>query len=641
MSPAPWVWRLGLLWAAGLNASGWALSALGALNRPAYCGLLVAGLLASFAWWRYELAGRSAPGKMLIYRGWRRWRWRQFLPRGFFGLALLALLGGLLYAPNNIDALAYRTPRVLHWLAEGRWHWINCPYQRLNVRASGFEWLTAPVLALTHSDRALFLLNIASFLALPGLVFSGLREAGIRRRVAWDWMWLFPTGYCFVLQAGGIGNDLYGATVSALAFVFAWRSRRTGKGDDLAWSALGIALATGAKTSNVLLILPWAALVWPAWPSLARRPGITCAVAGLALLASFAPQAWLNWRYADDWTGARKEYAWTTPPSPFAAAVHNFGLFAAQNLLPPINPFANQLNEKIESSLPEAWKRKLDDFAEAGRHAYAVRELPGEEHAGLGAGLTWILAGGAFLGLRQRGWRRWFAVRSNSTAETLALLMPLAAVAGYFVKSAIQPNGRILAPFYLWLLPSVLLLARTQTATGWGERWIQRCVVAVAVLVVVVCPARPLWPAKTSLGHLNEAYPSLSLQRAATVYRIYGARAEALTPLRQIVPASESRIGFITGNEAETSLWKPYGRHRIFHIPPPYGRANLDPLEIRWLVVDLKHLENRTGTSFESWVQAIDGEVMGRKTLQLLASSPPLEYAVVHLRSPGTPPSRP
>ena len=43
-------------------------------------------------------------------------------------------------------------------------------------------------------------------------------------RAAWHWMWLMPTGYCFLLQAGSIGNDLFGAVFALAALDFALRA---------------------------------------------------------------------------------------------------------------------------------------------------------------------------------------------------------------------------------------------------------------------------------------------------------------------------------------------------------------------------------------------------------------------------------
>jgi hypothetical protein len=111
-------------------------------------------------------------------------RFRRPLPRCFAGLAFLVFLGAVLYPPTNYAALSYHMPRVLHWLAEGRWHWIHTPVNRMNYSGCAFEWLTAPLLLFSRSDRALFLLNFISFLLLPGLMFSVCTRLGIRERVA-------------------------------------------------------------------------------------------------------------------------------------------------------------------------------------------------------------------------------------------------------------------------------------------------------------------------------------------------------------------------------------------------------------------------------------------------------------------------
>ena len=135
MSPAEW-W---ILICAFCDCAGWGLSALHQLNSRAYA-LVVASAVVMVA-----LRKR--------FLGIGRWtkqfrRFRKGLPLGFAILGALAILGGILHGPTNYDGLAYRTPRVLHWLAEGRWHWIHTQFQRLNTRAAAFEWITAPVLAV-------------------------------------------------------------------------------------------------------------------------------------------------------------------------------------------------------------------------------------------------------------------------------------------------------------------------------------------------------------------------------------------------------------------------------------------------------------------------------------------------------------
>ena len=211
-------------------------------------------------------------------------------------LALLVFLGGILYPPSNYTGLNYRVARVLQWLAHGQWCWIHTPNYRMNDRACGIEWLTAPLLLFTKSDRALFLINFIPFLLLPGLIFSVFRRLGVRARVAWQWMWLLPTGYNFLLQAGGVANDTFPAVYALAALDFgcrAWISRRPA---DLWHSYLAAALLTGAKASNLPLLLPWAILILRA-AAFAPQPVMTLLVILLAALVSFLPTAILNVHY--------------------------------------------------------------------------------------------------------------------------------------------------------------------------------------------------------------------------------------------------------------------------------------------------------------------------------------------------------
>src|SRR5262249_25021350 len=142
----------------------------------------------------------------------------------------LCLVGGILYGPTNYDAISYRIPRTLDWLDAHHWHWIHVRDARLNTRPCGFEWLMAPFFVFLRTDRLLFLINFISFLLLPRLLFQLLMLMGVRRRVAWNWMWLAPSGYCFVLQAPSVSNDTFAAVYALAAMVFALRAWQEGVG---------------------------------------------------------------------------------------------------------------------------------------------------------------------------------------------------------------------------------------------------------------------------------------------------------------------------------------------------------------------------------------------------------------------------
>src|SRR5579863_187757 len=118
-----------------MSAAGWLLSAVHQLNAFGYLCVVV-GFAVSFFWWQ-KTHGFSGINPSKLLRMARRFR--RPLPFGFLALAFVALIGGILYSPTNYDALAYRVPRVLHWLAHGEWHWVHTEFNRLNVRAPGQE----------------------------------------------------------------------------------------------------------------------------------------------------------------------------------------------------------------------------------------------------------------------------------------------------------------------------------------------------------------------------------------------------------------------------------------------------------------------------------------------------------------------
>lgn len=618
---SPWLSRVWLAYNAIAVTAGWILSGAGLLNRTAYAVLFAAGLAGAVLWFSRQSSRRVRP--MVLCRRWRSWPALTFLL-----LVSAGVVGGCLYAPNNIDALAYRTPRVLHWLAEGRWHWIPAPYQRLNTRACGFEWATAPVFAILKSDRPLFLLNIAAYCLLPGFIFTILREVGVGGRAAVAWMWLFPTGYCFALQAGSIGNDLHGATLSAAAFAWALQARRHRDPVSAAWSCVAISLMTGAKSSNIPLLLPWAFAVWPAIAPLLRRPLLAAVTASLALVTSLAPISILNQMHTGDWTGLKVEDAWIRPPGPLICAAHNAGLLATQNLLPPILPGAGAINATVERILPESWKLRVDAFAENGRAAYAVREIPGEEHAGLGFGVSWLLILTLVHGLR-RG-RKWLTPFAHDRVLLVLVLLPWVALAPYLARSGITTAGRILAPYYPWLLPAILVLGSAGTAVR--ERWFHYGTRAASILVlalVVLIPSRPLWPARTILSLLRAASGSRAIERASTVYEVYARRADVLAPLRKWIPDNSPTIGFVTVNDAEASLWKPYGHQRVRHLLISDRIEDLRSTGLRCVVANSDDFIVQFRRPVDEWVKDHGGRIVGRESIPVLAREPPREFVVI------------
>ena len=63
------------------------------------------------------------------------------------------------------------------------------------------------------------------------------------KKVAWWWMWLLASGWCFALQAGSIANDSFAAIYILAAVDLALRARETKSVSDLWLSLLAAALA--------------------------------------------------------------------------------------------------------------------------------------------------------------------------------------------------------------------------------------------------------------------------------------------------------------------------------------------------------------------------------------------------------------
>jgi len=350
-----------LVFCAFWSCSGWVLSALHCLNTAGYTGALIVGIVASILYLQRrgmlpsDLLGRN------LASFWHKLRQRfsRPLPLSFLVLASMAFLGGALYPPSNYDGMAYRLPRFYHWLAHGQWHWIPTLFPRLNTRAADFEWVCAPFLVFLRSDRALFLLNTISFLLLPGLIFSVFTRLGVRPRVAWYWMWLAPTGYGFILQAGSICNDLFAAPFALAAIDFALRAKQSGRVHEVWLSILAAALMTGSKAINLLLLLPWFVAAAPSLLLLRRRVVAGLGIGLVAATVSLLPTMILNIKYCGEWSGARAEGLGGAHAGPLLRVANNSILFAIQNLMPPINPFAEAWNNAVPHIQGQALRARL------------------------------------------------------------------------------------------------------------------------------------------------------------------------------------------------------------------------------------------------------------------------------------------
>ena len=625
-----WVWVSVLA-----SLAGWLLSAVGQLNRVGYA--VFCGVVAVCVWFGRRALDRCGPvawcgALRLCY--WRkiRVRFRRWLPACFVGLAFLVLLGGALYPPTNHTAMTYRTPRVLHWLAEGHWHWIHTPNYRMNDRCCGFEWLTAPVLLFTGSDRGLFLINFISFLLLPGLIYSIFTRLGVRPRVAWHWMWLLPTGYTFLLQAGSLGNDTF-PTVYALAAVdFGLRAWVTRRPTDLWYSLLAAALLSGAKASNLPLLLPWGILMLALCPLLTRRPVVTLLVTLLAAVVSILPTAVLNVRYCGDWSGLALEHAGMEMKNPFVGVWGNALLLLSNNFVPTFFPLAGWWNRSALSIVPHALTDPMLANFEAG--FLFLGEMPTEDWVGVGFGVSVLLAVSLLASLRpgpgaNRGWAGSRLISRG--VRWCVLVAPWLSLLVYGMKSGMVTPARLISPYYPLLLPALLVGARQADIVR--RRWWRVMawgVVLLSVPVLVLTPGRPLWPAQTILSRLVAWKPEQPmLKRALTVYTVYDVRSDPLANVRALLPQGLAVVGFMgTPDDIDISLWRPFGSRRVAQILLSDSPEQIRQRHIKYAVVGEVNLrENHT--TLAEWQKRTGAELVATAIATMTVIQGPHPWYVV------------
>jgi hypothetical protein len=558
-----------------LCSLGWILSALRQLHAAGYfVGILCFPVFLIILQVRNPLAACRREVNRLAVR-WRNYlvhrRWQPLL----LGLLLIFLcLGGSLYAPTNYDGLCYRVPRMLHWLADQQWNWITTVNTRMNYMAVSSEWISMPLLAIFRSDRLLFVPNLIGWSLIPSLFFSIAIRLGVRRRVAWVWMWIFPTGYGFILQAASICSDILGVIFFLIAIDYALRFQKNGDRHSLIVSLIAAGLCTGIKLSNVPLALPWLILLLPGFLKFrAPRPWVGLLLAAaVAISASFLPIALANYVRSGDPTGQALSSEILSPHNPAAGVIGNTILLGVGNLAPPVMPNSGGVAQIISRLLPKRLHDFLAQNFEGGFNNLSIGEIQVEEAAGFGLGLVSFLIVSLAYGRKIPARHHLFNIVAFGFASALAAVV-------YCAKLGSYQSARIFLPYYGPLCLVALTFVcftpgRKQTLLSFWSA----LVFAGAFLVVALTPARPLFPVLTLLNALprQTESPNLTLTRIGSVYRIYRQRNGALSPLLAAIPSKETEIGLVTnGNDLEASLWRPFGERRVKNvIVTPSGVMN-------------------------------------------------------------------
>ena len=593
---------LWLMWAAWCTSAGWTLSAFGCLDGWGHALILPVLLFFWWQWLKTTAPSTPASGCCRLLR-LHPWMFRP-LPLTYAGIVVLSFISGCLYQPWSFDAVTYRLPRLLYWWTAHHWYWIGTLDHRLDFSSCGFEWQMLPVIELTHSDRLLFLLNWIPFLLLPGLTFFAFHSLGVNGRSARRWMWLLPAGYCVALQASGVQNDGYTLDFLLASVGFAVAAFRSGRADCALMSVLAAALLTGAKLSNLPLILPLGVLLLPALRRVNWFTWRTPVVFLVALLCSFAPMALLSLKMTGDWSGDPTDQWDVRTHNPVGGLIANAVIFLNDAVQPPVLPISERLNSLAAALSHNAapfmdWlKQSHHEF-----HGVGFGEMVYEGGAGLGFGicayLFFLILGHWFIkcpGPRtgNHSGRPW--------AWRLAPLIAWISYGFYLMKLGSYLSARIGAPYYPLLIISIILRPRV---AAFERRKITALVAALAALsvlpVLILTPIRPLFPTSLVSG----------MKGIAAKYNLWAGLRDNFAPLRNALPPRVTKLGYAGGfHDTSYGLWQPLGSREVIELGLPLGSKARPPADLQYAVVDQRGLKERYGMDLNSWCEQVGAGVV-------------------------------
>ena len=258
-----------------------------------------------------------------------------------------------------------------------------------------------------------------------------------------------------------------------------------------------------------------------------------------------------------------------------------------------------------------------------------------EEVAGLGFGLTILL--GLSLAAVASKWRRRAAPKpppSNNRVFGLLCIAPWVSVLFVMTKLNLSGAARYLAPYYPLLIMGILVNANhaALVRTFWWRSWaFLSC--GLAALLLIISPARPLWPAAYFLQHYASTFQSSTLgRRAMDVYAVQGGRSTAFAPVVAVLPSDAAVLGYRGDDYPETSLWKPFGSRRILHIQASDSAEQVRQRGMKYLLV----ITDSFHETWPQWVQRMDARELRTVELRLRGGHEPFVWHLVEINSPRT-----
>ena len=631
IQPFDWLLSLGVRLSSLAVILGWLLSAFGLLERRGY---LVAGIPAAVA--VVLLSGARRPRRWDVFK-FRRvgvwWKRKHPLPLLFLAAFALVVLGSILHEPNNFDGLSYRAPKVLFWLQQHQWHWIQSPYGPINYTLPNYEWLTVPMFLATGGFHSTVIINWIAFLLVPPLFFSLLRALGAGGRMAWCWMWLFPSGYIITMLAGGIGNDLLGLTAILAGFHFARRFAASGSGGCLLDALLAAGFCTGIKLSN--LPLPAFVLIFLLKEPrrlLTNKVALACGIL-FGTLASAVIPLLLNRACCGSILGGGTE---DTVSNPFAGWAGNSLILFLAAIALPVFPGASQVTALLEKALGNGLVSWLQSHYF--KFTLKLNELPQEEGGGLGLGITLgvILCLIMWARLRKGGAR---PARNASflpwqwVAYWGCLGIGLAAITAKLGTGPAVPRN--LLPWYPFLLgPILLVLGRGPCASSRLWRVAAPLILLSVFPALLLTPSRPLVPPRMLIALADRAHLGATVvERLRTVYSVYAQRADPFIAIRHAIPPDVEILGLVSDCGESTVAWfKPFGhRWPVYLLSADQVGAARRSGAVQYVVVKEPCCQPYFQVQPARWFEKFRARPIQSFEVRVFASQPPVVYTLAKL----------
>jgi hypothetical protein len=196
-------------------------------------------------------------------------------------------------------------------------------------------------------------------------------------------------------------------------------------------------------------------------------------------------------------------------------------------------------------------------------------------------------------------------------------------------KLAASGAVRYLAPYYLLLMMGLLRSASQVLVVK--QSWWRACALVamtLAAFLIILSPARPLWPAGWFWQHFGGQMQNSRLcMRALAVYTVYGDRGDAFAPAVAILPADVSVLGLITDDDPEASLWHPLGARRIRHVLVNDSGESVRRRGIKYVLVKVQLLRE----PWDQWLRRMNARMLAAVNLRLRAAGEPSVWRLVEL----------